>query len=53
MKTWLDLFPYRTELEIWIFVVATMLILFIALFTITTQTAKAALDNPVNSLKNE
>jgi ABC-type antimicrobial peptide transport system permease subunit len=53
MKTWLDLFPYRTELEIWIFVAAAMLILFIALFTITTQTAKAALDNPVNSLKNE
>jgi putative ABC transport system permease protein len=52
MKTWLSLFPYRTDLELWIFVVATILILFIALFTVTTQTAKAALDNPVNSLKN-
>jgi len=53
MKTWLGLFPYRTDLEPWIFLVAAMLIFFIALFTITTQTAKAALDNPVNSLKNE
>lgn len=53
METWLGLFPYRTDLELWIFVMATMLILFIALFTVTTQTSKAALDNPVNSLKNE
>jgi putative ABC transport system permease protein len=53
MKTWLGLFPYRTDLELWIFLVATVLILFIALFTVTTQTAKAAFDNPVNSLRKE
>jgi ABC-type antimicrobial peptide transport system permease subunit len=53
MKTWLSLFPYRTDLELWVFVLATVLILFIALFTVSTQTAKVALNNPVNSLKAE
>ncbi|RAW02859.1 ABC transporter permease [Pseudochryseolinea flava] len=53
MTAWLELFPYRIDLEVWIFVLATILILFVALFTVTTQTAKAAYDNPVNSLKSE
>jgi putative ABC transport system permease protein len=53
MSTWLDLFPYRTNLELWIFLLATVLILFIALFTVATQTVKVALNNPIDSLANE
>jgi len=50
---WLQNFAYRVDIPYWIFAVATMVILTVALLTIGIQTIKAAVSNPVNSLKSE
>ncbi len=50
---WLQNFAYRIEISGWIFIVVGLLALLIALFTISFQSVKAALSNPVNSLRNE
>lgn len=53
MDQWLQNFTYRTELAWWIFVLAGVLALLIAVFTISFQAFRAARMNPVNSLKSE
>jgi putative ABC transport system permease protein len=55
MKRWLDGFYYRIHIwsEWWIFILAGLGALAIALFTISFQAVKAALANPVNSLRSE
>jgi putative ABC transport system permease protein len=55
MKGWLDGFYYRINIwsAWWIFVLAGLGALAIALFTISFQAVKAALANPVNSLRSE
>ena len=53
MHTWLDHFAYKTELSWWIFVLAGMLALGIALLTVSFQSYKAAIRNPVESLRYE
>ncbi len=50
---WLQSFAYRVSLDIWVFVIAALSILAIALLTISTQTIRAANANPVDSLRNE
>lgn len=50
---WLSNYPYRTEIRIEIFVGAGLFVLAIAALTISYQTIKTALINPVNSLKTE
>jgi ABC-type antimicrobial peptide transport system permease subunit len=50
---WLDSFAYRIELEWWYFIGSGLVALFIAWFTIGTQTIKAARINPSECLKNE
>lgn len=50
---WLQSFAYRVSLDIWVFVMAALSILVIALITIGTQTIRAANANPVDSLRNE
>jgi putative ABC transport system permease protein len=50
---WLQNFAYRIEITIWVFVFAGALATLIAVLTISIQVAKAALANPVESLKNE
>ena len=52
-KQWLERFVYRIELEGWFFLLAGLLALTIALLTVAFQAAKAALTNPVQSLKEE
>ncbi len=51
MDQWLQEFAYRTEIVWWIFGVAGLLAVVIALFTISSQAIKAAVANPVDSLK--
>ena len=41
------------DLEWWIFAVASMMALIIALMTVSVQAIKAAVQNPVNSLRSE
>lgn len=53
LKNWLEKFAYRVDLEWWYFAVAGVIALLIALFTVSYQAVKAALMNPVRSLKTE
>jgi putative ABC transport system permease protein len=50
---WLNHFAYRTPIEWWYFLLAGLLSLFIALVTLSYQTVKSALMNPVEALKYE
>jgi putative ABC transport system permease protein len=53
MHQWLQDFAYRIVLSPWIFVAAGLLAIIIALATISFQAIKAALANPVKSLRSE
>jgi putative ABC transport system permease protein len=53
MNNWLQEFAYRTSISWWIFAVAGLAALFIALITVSFQAIKAALANPVKSLRTE
>ena len=52
-KNWLDSFAYRIDLQVWYFVGAGLVTLFIAWITVGVQAVKAALANPVDSLRYE
>ncbi|MDJ1482246.1 ABC transporter permease [Cytophagaceae bacterium YF14B1] len=53
MNQWLQDFAYRIDIQWWVFIVAGVLALAIALFTVSFQAIKAALANPVKSLRSE
>ncbi|GAB3557454.1 ABC transporter permease [Spirosoma fluminis] len=53
MSQWLQDFAYRVAIEWWMFVPAGLAALFIALLTVSFQSLKAALMNPVKSLRSE
>ena len=53
MNKWLNGFAYRTTINAWIFLAAGCMAIFIAILTISFQTIKAAIANPVNSLRSE
>ena len=53
MDKWLADFAYRTEISWWIFALAGALAVLIALLTVSYQAIRAALMNPVESLKTE
>jgi len=53
LNKWLQNFAYKTEINPWIFVMSAFLALVIAILTISFQSVKAALANPVDSLKYE
>jgi len=53
MSKWLSNYQYRTEIHWWIFFSAGLLAIIIALITISFQAIKAAIANPVKSLRTE
>lgn len=53
MNQWLQDFAYRINIEWWMFVSAGFMAMIIALFTISFQSVRAALTNPVRSLRTE
>lgn len=53
MNSWLQDFAYRISISWWIFVVAGIVALLIALITVSFQAIRAALMNPVKSLRTE
>jgi ABC-type antimicrobial peptide transport system permease subunit len=53
VNKWLGTFAYQTELTWWIFGVAGLLAVLIAFLTVSYQSIKAALMNPVTSLRSE
>jgi putative ABC transport system permease protein len=53
VNAWLKHFPYRISFSPDIFLLPLIILLGIALLTISVQTTRAATTNPINSLKNE
>jgi putative ABC transport system permease protein len=53
MDKWLQSFAYRTDVSLWLFVVTASIVFAIAIITISFQAVKAAIANPVKSLRME
>jgi putative ABC transport system permease protein len=53
MNKWLEGFAYKTTISWWIFALAGLIALVIALLTVSWQSFRAALTNPVESLRDE
>lgn len=53
MEQWLHDFAYRIEIQWWIVAMAGLLVIGIALVTVSIQAVKAAMANPVDSLRSE
>lgn len=53
MSKWLESFAYKTNLNWWVFALAGIFTLVIALLTVSWQTYRAATKNPVQSLRDE
>jgi putative ABC transport system permease protein len=53
MNKWLQGFAYRTNISWWMFALSAMTAILIALITVSFQAIKAALTNPVKSLRSE
>jgi hypothetical protein len=50
---WLQGFAYRISLTPYVFVIAGISVILVTLFTISFQSIKAAMSNPVKSLRTE
>ncbi|HKH62672.1 MAG TPA: ABC transporter permease [Flavitalea sp.] len=53
MNSWLQDFSYRTRINGWVFLLAGLFAVMIALITVSFQAVKAAIRNPVRSLRTE
>lgn len=53
MENWLEGFAYRIDIQWWVFLLAGAIALGIALLTVSFQSIRAALTNPVKSLRTE
>ena len=53
MSKWLTTYTYRVDISLWVFVFAGLLSIAIALVTVSYQSVKAALNNPIRSLRTE
>jgi ABC-type lipoprotein release transport system permease subunit len=53
MQAWLAKYDYRTPVSWWVFLLAVCGVLLITLLTVSFQAIKAALANPVKSLRTE
>jgi len=53
MKNWLQDFAYRIEINWWVFIIAGFVAILIALATVSFHAIRAAIANPVDSLKTE
>jgi putative ABC transport system permease protein len=53
MNKWLQNFAYKIDITWWMFAIAGLVAIFIALFTVSFQAIKAAIANPIKSLRTE
>jgi ABC-type antimicrobial peptide transport system permease subunit len=53
MNSWLQTYPYRISIEWWVFALAGLVSIVIAVTTVSVQSIKAALSNPVKNLRSE
>ena len=53
MHRWLDNYAYRTSIGIWLFALSGLVMLLVAVITLSTQKIRSALANPAESLRSE
>jgi putative ABC transport system permease protein len=53
MHRWMEGFAYRTGLSWWVFGLAAIIVLLIALLTVSYQSFRASTRNPVDSLRHD
>jgi len=53
MNKWLQSFPYRTNIHLWVFAVSGIFVILVAFISVSSQTWKAALTKPAETLKYE
>ena len=53
IRSWVSGFPYQSPVPVWIFLAALLIIGLITIVTVTLQSRRAALRNPVESIANE
>lgn len=53
LSKWLEDFQFRIAIPLWVFLLSLLLTLIIAILTVSAQTIKAALSNPVKNLRTE
>ena len=53
MNRWLAHYTYRTDVSLWVFIATIGISIVVCMLTVSWQAIKAALSNPVKSLKNE
>jgi ABC-type antimicrobial peptide transport system permease subunit len=53
MNKWLEDFAYRIHISMWVFALAAIIAISIAFITVSFQAIKAAVANPVKSLRTE
>ncbi|HEX8024162.1 ABC transporter permease, partial [Mucilaginibacter sp.] len=52
MHRWLEDFAYKISIQLWVFIAAGAVAILIAFITVSVQSLKAALANPVKSLRS-
>ena len=52
-ESWLTHYSFRMEIEMWMLCFPILILLPIALMTVTSQTLKTAITNPIESLRHE
>jgi putative ABC transport system permease protein len=50
---WLQHYPYRIHLNVYMFVLAAAFVIVVSLVTVSFQALRAALENPVKALRSE
>lgn len=53
LHEWLQTFPYHTSIPVWVFVVAGLGVVVLAFISVSSQTLKAAMTKPADTLKHE
>jgi len=53
MNNWLDKYTYRINISIWLFVIVGVIVLLLTLIVVSLNTIRAAISNPVKSLRTE
>ncbi len=53
MNNWLDKYTYRIQISIWLFAAVGILIMLLTLVVLSLNTMRAAVANPVKSLRTE
>jgi hypothetical protein len=53
MNNWLEKYPDRISISVWLFGAVGLLILILALIVVSLNTMKAAIANPIKSLRTE